>query len=219
MKEDQNWGSQQIRAKLSNAIRPSNLSWKAFNVAFFKGRVCPELTTAKNCFIRRKVGWATPRTEIGYASYTKGTVPQDVIGIKWNKQRGINLKGASSETGDPSILFRIVWANRGVPICHNNSKGKLFSQKRPFRRTNHIILALYMMSVVMAKKLKVTTMLVYNQDGGRGTMLLSQLQWTINNCNGALYKVMAHLNLGKSHATVSLHISNGGRFNPNQANF
>jgi hypothetical protein len=30
---------------------------------------------------------------------------------------------------------------------------------------------------------------------------------------------MAHLNLGKSHATVSLHISNRGRFNPNQANF
>jgi hypothetical protein len=48
--------------------------------------------------------------------------------------------------------------------------------ERPFRRTNHFILALYMMSVVMAKKLKVTTMLVYNQDGGRGTMLLSQLQ-------------------------------------------
>jgi hypothetical protein len=82
MKEGRNWGSQQIRAKLSTAIRPSNLSLKAFNVAFFKGRVCLELTTAKNCLIRRKVGWAIPRTEIGYASYSKGTVPQDAIGIK-----------------------------------------------------------------------------------------------------------------------------------------
>jgi hypothetical protein len=30
---------------------------------------------------------------------------------------------------------------------------------------------------------------------------------------------MAHLNLGKSHATVSLHISNGGRFNPKSGEF
>jgi hypothetical protein len=82
MKEDRNWGSQQIRAKLSTAIRPSIYHEKLLTLHFFKGRVCPELTTAKNCFIRRKVGWATPRTVIGYASYTKGTVPQDSMGIK-----------------------------------------------------------------------------------------------------------------------------------------
>jgi hypothetical protein len=55
-------------------------------------------------------------------------------------------------------------------------KENCLANNAQFRRTNHFILALYMMSVVMAKKLKVTTMLVYDQDGGRGTMLLSQLQ-------------------------------------------